>query len=468
MFTEFSNNPIGGDDKYDYENLNELAEICEKKSDNNGILNTDEDREFCRTLVKNLMIVTKDKLPCQKEKKDLPDMWDCIPKCDLLNTWLIYVKMTCKREELIKHVFEKVNNMKEKVKYKDVFEKCEYGQIKPGWRGDKAMMMELYKFLMKEDGRSKIMDIHNQNWCGGRGIKSRSKTRERSESEADNEEEDGNEDEKYKEFTREVEKIVASIPEEQPTKVPEIPKKVIPEEKKPTSEDTGPNHEETDRLDGVTSTVTTTITNATLSFPEKNDDKLLQHILKTMQGVRILLRLSLLIMSKQREMVILLLLVKVVLKDMVMLLLVVEEVYFGMLRKTRKRYRRAHQIRGPSLEEQIVDHVDDQGGPREYYIVKERKPRSTPMKRKKKGVPGRRRRMIIDIHLEVLDECQKGDLHSTKEDFFKILVQEFMGSNFMKEEKVKSSESGFREEDFIPKEQVPSSDSGFREGRLCS
>ncbi|ANQ06503.1 SICA antigen [Plasmodium coatneyi] len=58
--------------------------------------------------------------------------------------------------------------------------------------------------------------------------------------------------------------------------------------------------------------------------------------------------------------------------------------------------------------------------------------------------------MIIDIHLEVLDECQKGDLHTTKEEFFEILVQEFMGSKFMKEENV-------------PKEQVPSSDFGFRE-----
>ncbi|ANQ05762.1 SICA antigen [Plasmodium coatneyi] len=163
--------------------------------------------------------------------------------------------------------------------------------------------------------------------------------------------------------------------------------------------------------------------------------------------------------------------------------------YFGMLGKRRKRHRRAHQVRGPSLEQQIVDHVDHLG-PREYYIVKQRRqPRSTPIKRRKKRVPGHRRadrrggvrrRMIIDIHLEVLDECQKGELHSTKEDFFEILVQEFMGSEFIKEQNVPeeqvsrvdvskieipSLDSGFREEDFTPeenilKEQVPSSDFG--------
>ncbi|ANQ08888.1 SICA antigen [Plasmodium coatneyi] len=147
--------------------------------------------------------------------------------------------------------------------------------------------------------------------------------------------------------------------------------------------------------------------------------------------------------------------------------------YFGMLRKTRKRYRRAYKVHGPSLEQQMVDHVEQQDGPREYYIVKERKPRSTPIKRRKKradGRSGRRRgvlrRMIIDIHLEVLDECQRGDTDFMKEDFLKIIVEEFMGLEFIKEEnvpkeeipleQVPSSDSGFREEDFVPKERVQS------------
>ncbi|ANQ06405.1 SICA antigen [Plasmodium coatneyi] len=141
-----------------------------------------------------------------------------------------------------------------------------------------------------------------------------------------------------------------------------------------------------------------------------------------------------------------------------------KEQYFGMLGKTRKRYKRAPQLRGPSLEQHIVDHVD-QPGPREYYIVKERKPSSTPKKRRKKRSVGRRggvrRRMIIDIHLELLDEYQKGDLHLTKEDFFAILVQEFMGSELIKEEKVTSLDSGIRVD--LPKEQVLCLDSWFRE-----
>ncbi|ANQ11006.1 SICA antigen [Plasmodium coatneyi] len=119
----------------------------------------------------------------------------------------------------------------------------------------------------------------------------------------------------------------------------------------------------------------------------------------------------------------------------------------------------------------------EEGGPHAYTLVKERKqPKSVPTRTKnpkKQGVGRRRaghrsvgRRMIIDIHLEVIDECQKGDLHSTNEEFFEILVQEFMGSEFIKEEnvpkeQVRSSDSGFREEGFLS--MVPSSDSGFRE-----
>ncbi|ANQ08713.1 SICA antigen [Plasmodium coatneyi] len=98
--------------------------------------------------------------------------------------------------------------------------------------------------------------------------------------------------------------------------------------------------------------------------------------------------------------------------------------------------------------------------------------------------------MIIDIYLEVLDECQRGNLHSKKEDFLEILVQEFTGNGFIKgknvpKEQVPRSDSGFTEEDFVPKEQVQvpkesvpmvgvpkeqllSSGFGFREGSLCS
>ncbi|ANQ09782.1 SICA antigen [Plasmodium coatneyi] len=130
--------------------------------------------------------------------------------------------------------------------------------------------------------------------------------------------------------------------------------------------------------------------------------------------------------------------------------------YFGILGKIRRRYRRAYQVRGPTVEGQPLDHVDQDGDPHAYTIVKERKPSSTPIKRRnKRGVDHRagrrrgvRRRMIIDIHLEVLDECQKGATQSVQNDFFEILVREFMGCEFIKGQNV-------------PMEQVLNSDLGF-------
>ncbi|ANQ06268.1 SICA antigen [Plasmodium coatneyi] len=73
--------------------------------------------------------------------------------------------------------------------------------------------------------------------------------------------------------------------------------------------------------------------------------------------------------------------------------------------------------------------------------------------------------MIIDIHLEVLDECQKGDTKLVQEDFFEILVQEFMGSKFIKEENIPKEQVSMVD---VPKEHVLCSDSGFLEGRLSS
>ncbi|ANQ09754.1 SICA antigen [Plasmodium coatneyi] len=189
--------------------------------------------------------------------------------------------------------------------------------------------------------------------------------------------------------------------------------------------------------------------------------------------------------------------------------------YF-FLRKRRKRYRRGYEGSGTSLQEQIIQHVEEDG-PHEYTLVKERHPpRSAPTRTKSPPKRAAGHRMIIDIHLEVLDECQEGDSKLVQQDFFEILVQELMGNEFIKEdsfpkevvfkedvpkEQIQCSDSGFREEDFVhkedvpmedvpkeqiqcsdsrfreedsvhkedvPEEQVPSSDSGFRKGRLCS
>ncbi|OTN66461.1 SICAvar type I, partial [Plasmodium knowlesi] len=135
--------------------------------------------------------------------------------------------------------------------------------------------------------------------------------------------------------------------------------------------------------------------------------------------------------------------------------------YFGPLGKGGARFRRSPaDIPGPSVQEQVLDHVEE-AGPHEYRLVKERKPRSAPTRTKRSGPVNRR--TIIEIHFEVLDECQKGDTQLNQKDFLELLVQEFMGSELMEEEQVPKEElfmEGVPMES-IPLERVPSLGSVF-------
>ncbi|CAA9991363.1 SICAvar, type I (fragment), partial [Plasmodium knowlesi strain H] len=141
--------------------------------------------------------------------------------------------------------------------------------------------------------------------------------------------------------------------------------------------------------------------------------------------------------------------------------------YFGPLGKGGARFRRSPgEIPGPSVQEQVLDHVEE-AGPHEYRLVKERKPRSVPTRTKRSGRVNRR--TIIEIHFEVLDECQKGDTQLNQKDFMELLVQEFMGSEFMEEEEQVPKEEVLMEDvplervsiEEVPMERVPSLGSGL-------
>ncbi|CAA9986721.1 SICAvar, type I [Plasmodium knowlesi strain H] len=124
--------------------------------------------------------------------------------------------------------------------------------------------------------------------------------------------------------------------------------------------------------------------------------------------------------------------------------------YFGPLGKGGPRFRRSPtEIPGPSVQEQVLDHADEAAS-HEYRLVKERKPRSAPTRTKRSGRVNRR--TIIEIHFEVLDECQKGDTQLTQKDFLELLVQEFMGSELMEEEQVPKEEVLM---EGVPMESVP-------------
>ncbi|SBO23447.1 SICAvar, type I (fragment) [Plasmodium knowlesi strain H] len=131
--------------------------------------------------------------------------------------------------------------------------------------------------------------------------------------------------------------------------------------------------------------------------------------------------------------------------------------YFAQLRKIRLYRTAPLRIPGPSVQEQVLDHVEEAGS-HEYQLVKERKPPSVPARTKRSArdpAGGGRvnRRTIIKIHFELVDECQKGNTKLTQNDFLELLVREFMGSEFMEEEEQVSKEEVLMES--VPMEHAP-------------
>ncbi|ANQ07926.1 SICA-like antigen [Plasmodium coatneyi] len=125
------------------------------------------------------------------------------------------------------------------------------------------------------------------------------------------------------------------------------------------------------------------------------------------------------------------------------------------LGKRRRRYRRAHPVRGPpTLEEQLLDNVEQEDitigyAPYGYDMVKVREPRHRRKMQQRKRVTCK---TIIDIHFEVLDECQKGDTKLVHKDFIKIIVEEYMSSECKKE---KNIEKGTQEQNLPSLENLP-------------
>ncbi|KJP85060.1 CD99 antigen [Plasmodium fragile] len=100
--------------------------------------------------------------------------------------------------------------------------------------------------------------------------------------------------------------------------------------------------------------------------------------------------------------------------------------YFAHLGKNRRRtYRTVRDVPSPPLDEEILQHLQrgelpppDYG----YTIVRDRQPASTSGTRRPPRV---NRRTIIELHLEVLHECEATEWENVKHDYLQIVVEEF-------------------------------------------
>ncbi|ANQ08261.1 SICA antigen [Plasmodium coatneyi] len=537
-FTRFSHN-VTGDDKKQYDKLESMLDLCNPEHDDNNI-GLENYEEFCKMMLRNVMLVSTPGNQDQKQGKQMPCIKSVkgIPLCKLLRVWMWYMDWFCVPEAVIEHVLEAVKQVMAILYSGQNYVDCTYDAApKIPERKGNDMESEVYRLFYTSELHNKIKALTNKEWCkkapadSGPG---------RADLRPADHVVDGDKLQKLKDFIKPIEEELqeeekAEKPAPDPGKPPRPPAQDIttgdtrseseeqspkktPEKEEDSNSKSNKLKDEYDNINDLIHFLDsseshnddTEKSSDEPGSPEKEavatedssedeqgedadegvpkqdepDEPALPPpaqegpgggagataVLESPKAAKLTDKMDNPIFPY-------LPLAPAMIGISIMSYLLWK--YFGMLRKTRKRYRRVRKALGPTLEHQLVDHVDHPG-PHAYALVKERKPRSTPIKRRKKrglGCPragrrrGVRRRTIIDIHLEVLDECQKGGLHSTKEDFFEILVQEFMGYGFLEEENVPKEQvpcldSGFRVD--VPREDVPSSVSGFREGRLCS
>ncbi|KJP88229.1 hypothetical protein AK88_02176 [Plasmodium fragile] len=105
--------------------------------------------------------------------------------------------------------------------------------------------------------------------------------------------------------------------------------------------------------------------------------------------------------------------------------------YFAYLGKKRRRmFRTVRDVPSPPLDEEILEHLQRAELPPPAYgytMIRDTQPASTSARRRRQ--PRVHKRTIIDLHLEVLNECEVTEWEHVKDDYWQILVQEFMGGN---------------------------------------
>ncbi|KJP84805.1 hypothetical protein AK88_05565 [Plasmodium fragile] len=101
--------------------------------------------------------------------------------------------------------------------------------------------------------------------------------------------------------------------------------------------------------------------------------------------------------------------------------------YFAHLAKPRRTYRTVRDVPSPPLDEDILDHLQrgDAPPPDYGYTVMRAPRRDTFADRRAQRPPRVHKRTIIELHLEVLHECEATEWESVKEDYWKIVVEEF-------------------------------------------
>ncbi|KJP84939.1 latent-transforming growth factor beta-binding protein 4 [Plasmodium fragile] len=102
--------------------------------------------------------------------------------------------------------------------------------------------------------------------------------------------------------------------------------------------------------------------------------------------------------------------------------------YFAYLGKKRRRiYRTVRDVPSSPLDEEILEHLQRGEAPPPdygYTMIRDRQPASTSARRRRRP-PRVHKRTIIELHLEVLNECEVTEWENVQDAYLQIVVEEF-------------------------------------------
>ncbi|KJP85782.1 CD99 antigen [Plasmodium fragile] len=101
--------------------------------------------------------------------------------------------------------------------------------------------------------------------------------------------------------------------------------------------------------------------------------------------------------------------------------------YFAYLAKRRRTYRTVRDVPSPPLDEEILQHLQRRELPPPdygYTMSRDTRPASATERRGQRP-PRVHKRTIIELHLEVLHECEATAWENVKDDYLQIVLQEF-------------------------------------------
>ncbi|KJP89167.1 hypothetical protein AK88_01253 [Plasmodium fragile] len=99
--------------------------------------------------------------------------------------------------------------------------------------------------------------------------------------------------------------------------------------------------------------------------------------------------------------------------------------YFAHLAKRRRTFRTVRDVPSPQLDEEILQHLQRGAPPPDYAytMVMDRRAASAADRRRRH--PRVHKRTIIELHLEVLHECEAAAWENVKDGYLQIIVEEF-------------------------------------------